>query len=47
MTTYRCPIHQTSLTGGPIQYQCWDDGGHTVRAADISHEFHPAGSVTA
>jgi hypothetical protein len=33
-----CPVHKTSLTGGPIQFLC-DQGPHTVHAADIPHEF--------
>lgn len=37
----RCPTHDTPLTGGPILYDCRDDGGHTVRAADIDHEYKP------
>jgi hypothetical protein len=40
-----CPIHRAPLTGGPIQYLCFEDGGHTVRAADLDHEFHPRKAV--
>jgi hypothetical protein len=40
-----CPLHCTPLSGGPIQYLCFEDGGHTVRAADIDHEFHPREAV--
>lgn len=44
-----CPVHGKRLSGGPVVYQCMSDGGHTVRAADIDHEYHPpmAGAVTA
>jgi hypothetical protein len=40
-----CPIHRTPLSGGPIQYDCRSEGGHTVRAADLDHEFHPREAV--
>jgi hypothetical protein len=43
-TATRCPTHDTPLNGGPIQYWCNAGDGHTVRAADLDHEYHaPAG----
>lgn len=37
-----CPRHHDArLYLGPVEYQCDRDGGHTVRAADINHEFKP------
>jgi hypothetical protein len=39
-TAVKCPTHKTPLDGGPIQFWC-NTGGHSVRAADIDHEYHP------
>lgn len=40
-TAVKCPTHQTPLDGGPVEYWCSD--GHRVMAADLDHEYHPAG----
>ena len=37
----RCPTRDTPLAGGLILFYCRADDGHTVRAADIDHEFKP------
>lgn len=36
----RCPEHGAPVTGGPIVYDCRAGDGHTVRAADVDHEYH-------
>jgi hypothetical protein len=36
-----CPEHGGRLYGGPILFDCDSGGGHTVRAADLSHEYTP------
>lgn len=40
-----CPVHCARLYGGPIVYRCDEGGGHTVRAADIDHEYHAPEAV--
>ena len=40
-----CPCHDARLYGGPIEYQCTRGGGHSVRAADLDHEYHAPQAV--
>ena len=34
-----CPTHGIRLQGGPVWFRC--DEGHSLPAADLSHDFQP------
>lgn len=40
-----CPTHGTPLDNGPIWFRC--PRGHSLPAADLSHEFTPRPAETA
>ena len=45
MSRLVCPEHETVLSGGPVLYTCSTGAGHTVRAADLDHEYHAPEAV--